>query len=63
MKIVETKESLSLAPVPCSECGGIMRLIGSEPHPSEAETDLLTFSCTACGKLHVTPLTMPSLTR
>jgi len=63
MKVVETKETISLAPVPCSHCGGIMRLVGSEPHPSEAETDLLTFSCTACGKLHVTPLAMPPLTR
>jgi hypothetical protein len=38
-----------------------MRLIGSEPHPIEAETDLLTFSCTACGKFQVTPLQMPRL--
>lgn len=40
----------------CQRCAGGMRLIGSEPHPSKAETDLLTYCCTACGEFLVLPL-------
>ena len=49
MKTIEIKESTSLAPFPCESCGGLMRLVGSEPHPVEDKVDLLTFDCTACG--------------
>lgn len=36
-----------------------MRLVGSEPHPVEAKTDLLTYSCTACEELFVLPVAIP----
>jgi len=36
-----------------------MRLVGSEPHPVEAKTDLLTYSCTACEDLFVLPVPIP----
>jgi len=45
-----------LAPLLCSRCGNLMRLVGSEPHPIEAKTDLLTYSCTACEDLLVLPV-------
>jgi hypothetical protein len=37
-----------------------MRLIGSEPHPTEAKTDLLTYSCTACGEFQVVSVPIPA---
>ncbi|HEY8441119.1 MAG TPA: hypothetical protein VIK79_06685 [Xanthobacteraceae bacterium] len=33
-----------------------MRLVGSEPHPVEAKTDLLTYACTACEEFFVLPI-------
>jgi hypothetical protein len=39
------KEETALAAHLCQRCGREMRLIGSEPHPVEAETDLLTYCC------------------
>jgi hypothetical protein len=48
MKNIEPKDTKNLAPLLCQRCGGLMRLIGSEPHPVEDKTDLLTYSCTAC---------------
>jgi len=39
----------------CRRCRCGMRLIGSEPHPAKAETDLLTYCCTACGDFLVLP--------
>ena len=38
-----------------------MRLVGSEPHPVEARTDLLTYSCTACEELLAIPVPLPAL--
>jgi len=38
-----------------------MRLVGSEPHPIEARTDLLTYSCTACEELLAIPVPFPAL--
>jgi hypothetical protein len=35
----------------CEECGGLMRIIGIEPHPTRAYTDLRTFECTDCEAL------------
>jgi transcription elongation factor Elf1 len=61
MKTIEIKENTSLAPFPCEACGGLMRLVGSEPHPVEAKVDLLTFNCTACGAFHVSPVEIPTL--
>lgn len=36
-----------------------MRLVGSEPHPVEANANLLTYSCTGCDELLVLPVTDP----
>ena len=60
MKHIEPKETKSLAPLLCQRCGGLMRLIGSEPHPTEAKTDLLTYSCTACEDFLVLPISIPT---
>jgi hypothetical protein len=42
----------------CTECGGRTRLVGIEPHPTKAETDLRTYECVVCNalKAHVIPL-------
>jgi hypothetical protein len=55
MKNIEPKDTKNLAPLLCQRCGGLMRLIGSEPHPVEDKTDLLTYSCTACEEFLVLP--------
>jgi hypothetical protein len=60
MKHVASKESESLAPILCGRCGSLMRLVGSEPHPVEPRTDLLTYACTACDELFVLPTATPS---
>ena len=60
MKTIEIKESQSLAPFPCETCGGLMRLVGSEPHPVEAKVDLLTFTCTSCGAFQVSRIEIPT---
>ena len=61
MKTIEIKESKTLAPFPCESCGGLMRLVGSEPHPVEAKVDLLTCNCTACGAVQVSRIDIPTL--
>ena len=38
-----------------------LRLVGSEPHPVQANTDLLTFSCTNCESLQVVVMPVPPL--
>jgi Zn ribbon nucleic-acid-binding protein len=55
MKQIELKEEKKLALLLCQWCGAPMRLIGSEPHPVEAKTDLLTYCCTACDDFLVLP--------
>ena len=60
MKHIEIKDTKDWAPLLCQRCGGLMRLIGSEPHPTEAKTDLLTYTCTACEDLLVLPLPIPA---
>jgi hypothetical protein len=52
MKQIELDEMESVAPLLCQGCGGLMRLIGSEPHPVEAKTDLLTYCCTTCDEFN-----------
>lgn len=59
MKHIVGKEPVTLASLLCQRCGGLMRLVGSEPHPVEAKTDLLTYSCTACEELFVLPVAIP----
>ena len=56
MKQTEFIEVNGLAPHLCQLCGGVMRLIGSEAHPVEAKTDLLTYCCTACDEFLVLPI-------
>jgi hypothetical protein len=60
MKQIEIKDATSLAPLLCGRCGGLMRLIGSEPHPTEAKTDLLTYSCTACDEFQLLSIPIPA---
>jgi len=59
MQMHESDEICSVVSFPCDSCGGLMRLVGSEPDPAKAETDLLTYSCTACGAFKVTPVPLP----
>jgi len=47
-QIILLKQETPSATIHCEFCGGAMRLIGSEPHPIDAKTDLLTYCCTAC---------------
>jgi hypothetical protein len=60
MKQIQTNSMKSVAPLSCDECGGLMRLVGSEPHLTEANTDLLTYTCTSCGGLKVIPVPVPT---
>jgi hypothetical protein len=60
MKQIELKNVTGLAPHLCQHCDGLMRLIGSEPHPVEAGTDLLTFCCTSCDEFLVLPIEEPA---
>jgi len=60
MKHIVLEETQSLAPVLCGRCGNLMRLVGSEPHPVEAKTDLLTYACTACDEFFVLPIETPA---
>ena len=60
MKYIGSEDIQSLAPVLCRRCGGLMRLIDSEPHPVETKTDLLTYSCTGCEDFLVLPIAMPA---
>jgi len=53
---IELKEVNGLAPHLCQRCGHVMRLIGSESHPAEAKTDLLTYCCTSCEDFLVLPV-------
>jgi len=55
MKNINIRDAQSLAPLLCPRCGGLMRLVGSEPHPVQAKADLLTYSCTGCEELLVLP--------
>ena len=61
MKQIELKEHEILQPLLCQRCGGLMRLVGSEPHPVEARTDLLTYTCTRCEEFLVLPIPTPAI--
>jgi hypothetical protein len=63
MKHIEISDPQSLAPLLCTRCGGLMRLVGSEPHPVEDQANLLTYSCTACDELLVLPASEPGSER
>ena len=43
----------------CAKCTGPTRLIGIEPHPTKAHTDLRTYRCLVCDHLQaaIVPLT------
>ena len=58
MKQIKLKEKAegSTPLIHCQHCGGLTRLIGIEPHPVEANTDLLTYCCTACDEFLVLPI-------
>ena len=60
MQQIEIDLTNPTAPKTCSKCGGLMRLVGSEPHPVAAATDLLTFSCTSCEAFEVLPVPLTS---
>jgi hypothetical protein len=55
MKQIERIAVSELVPHLCPRCGGLMRLIGSERHPVEVKTDLLTYCCTSCDEFLVLP--------
>jgi hypothetical protein len=61
MKQIQIDKLDSLAPISCGHCGSLLRLVGSEPHPVQANTDLLTFSCTNCESLQVVVMPIPPL--
>lgn len=46
----------------CGKCGGLMRLIGSEPHPTKDDTDLITYSCVRCEAFEVVPAPVQGVT-
>ena len=52
----ELIELKSFAPLLCSRCGHVMRLIGSERDPDEANNDLLTYCCEGCDEFLVLPI-------
>jgi hypothetical protein len=57
-----TTLAFDLAPSPesgprCAHCAGPTRLIGIEPHPTKAHTDLRTYQCIACE--HMQAATVP----
>lgn len=51
LQIDLTHRSPDLGP-PCTKCAGRTRLIGIEPHPTRAHTDLRTYECMACDAVH-----------
>jgi RNase P subunit RPR2 len=46
----------------CAECLGKTRLVGIEPHPRFAETDLCTYECTECGTVQTVAIPLPPAT-
>ena len=56
MKQIELKSVTGSALHLCQQCGHPMRLVGSEPHPAQANTDLLTYCCTSCEEFLVLPM-------
>jgi len=60
MKLIQPKEVAESAPHLCQRCGGLTRLIGSEPDPVQDSTDLLTYCCTSCDEFLVLPMERPA---
>ena len=56
MEQIELKHVIGSEPLLCEHCGGLMRLVGSEPHPVQSRIDLLTYACTACDEFLVLPV-------
>ena len=61
-QIILLKQETPSTPIHCQFCGGLMRLIGSEPHPIEDNLDLLTYLCSACDEFAVSPIESPPIT-
>ncbi len=47
----------------CRECGGAMRIMESEPHPTLAETDIRVFLCIECGAARALVVPVPPFPR
>jgi hypothetical protein len=58
IRIDVTPHSSDIGP-PCASCSGPTRLVGIEPHPTKAKTDLRTYQCLACERVQaeIVPLT------
>lgn len=44
--------------VACDECDGLCRLVGIEPHPTRAHTDLRTYECLACEAMQTVAVSL-----
>ncbi len=42
----------------CEKCTGPTRLVGIEPHPTKARTDLRTYQCLACEHMQAAMVTL-----
>jgi hypothetical protein len=51
-----SKDETKLAAHLFQRCARGMRLIGREPDPMEAKTDLLTYCCPPCDEYFVLPI-------
>ena len=60
-QIILQKQETPSTPIHCQFCGGLMRLIGSEPHPVEDNLDLLTYVCSACNEFAVSSIESPPI--
>jgi len=56
IKLTEKIETGSTPLIHCQHCGGLTRLIGSESHPVQDNTDLLTYVCMDCDEFLVLPI-------
>jgi hypothetical protein len=53
MKQIKLKEKIETGSTPlihCQHCAGLTRLVGSESHPVQENTDLLTYVCMDCDE-------------
>ena len=57
MDIVHRPVDLGTA---CTKCAGRTRLIGIEPHPTKAHTDLHTYECMACNAVQARVIAIAS---
>jgi hypothetical protein len=54
-QILMDQAAAPVSPV-CEQCGAPTRLVGLEPHPTDAATDLLTHMCRLCERVQTTTL-------